>query len=301
MLIDKKEILFIINPNSGKKNPAWIIDQIKKVDPSINFVVTHNKQELESVFIDSLEKFKAFVAVGGDGTVHEIVRYLKNNKDKVLAIYPNGSGNGFANELFFGKNIKSLITDILRGETIDIDALNVNDNPCINILGLGFDSFIAHNFQNSTRGLRNYIFSTVKSVFQFKPFEASITTSEREINGTFLMVSVTNSRQYGNYAIASPKSIPNDGIFEIILVKPFPSYLYPVYICRMFLATLKDSKYIQYIKEAKSATIVSDYKKYHIDGDPYISDGSVKVSIHKNSVRVIRTKKNLMPCPEIKS
>lgn len=296
MQIDKSEILFIINPASGQRNPEKIIAKIKNDCPGIRYIVTRNKEELDSVFTLNPEKFKVFVAVGGDGTANEIARYLQNNKEKILAIYPNGSGNGFANELGFVKNFSSLLDDILRGETIDIDVLDVNGHPCINMMGLGFDSFVAHSFQQSSRGLKNYILSTLKSVFWFKPLEATITTaSGNELNGKFFMVSVANTRQYGNHAIASPTSLPNDGVFETILVSPFPVYLFPVFVWKMFTSKLKDSKYIRYIREAKSATIVSDYQKFHIDGEPFLGSGKMTVSICKNSLRVIRTKNNPIP------
>jgi YegS/Rv2252/BmrU family lipid kinase len=296
MQIDKSEILFIINPASGQRNPEKIIAKIKNDCPGIRYIVTRNKEELDSVFTLNPEEFKVFVAVGGDGTANEIARYLQNNKEKILAIYPNGSGNGFANELGFVKNFSSLLDDILRGETIDIDVLDVNGHPCINMMGLGFDSFVAHSFQQSSRGLKNYILSTLKSVFWFKPFEATITTaSGNELNGKFIMVSVANTRQYGNHAIASPTSLPNDGVFETILVRPFPVYLFPVFVWKMFTAKLKDSKYIRYIRETKAAIIVSDYQKYHIDGEPFLGSGKMSVSICKNSLRVIRTKNNPIP------
>lgn len=298
MQIDKSEIIFIINPASGQKNPGKIIRKIKTADPGIQYAVTRSKEDLDSLFRASSSKYKVFVAVGGDGTVNEIASYLINDSEKVLAIFPNGSGNGFANELGFTKDISSLIEDILVGKTIDVDVLDVNGHPCINMLGLGFDSFVAHGFHESSRGLRNYILASIKAVFGFKPIVATVVPSSgKEINGTFFMISVANTRQYGNNAIASPESIPNDGMFEAILVKPFPFYLFPTFIWKMFTATLKNSKYIQYIKETKSISIVSDYKKYHIDGDPYTGNGSLKISINKSCLKVIRTKNNLLAHP----
>lgn len=291
--IDKTEILFIINPNSGKKNPNRIIQQIKNVDSCISCIVTKDTKELERVLQHNIEKFKVFVAVGGDGTVNEIMKHLFNNKEKVLAVFPNGSGNGFANELNFNTNIKSLIDDIIKGETIFIDVLEVNNNKCINITGLGLDSFVAHDFQRcKDRGLKNYIISTIKSILLFKPFNAVITTSKNEISGKFQLISVANTRQFGNNFVLSPASKPNDGIFEIVLIKPFPIYFYPIFIVRMLLANLKDSQYINYIEESDSISISSEYKKYHVDGEPYLTEGILKIKMCKNSIQIIKTSHN---------
>lgn len=70
--IDKTEILFIINPNSGGMKSERIIEQIRNFDSNLSNVVTKDSGELEEIFRTNIEKFKAFVAVGGDGTVNAI-------------------------------------------------------------------------------------------------------------------------------------------------------------------------------------------------------------------------------------
>lgn len=293
--INKSEILFIINPNSGKKKTDKIIKQILNVDPNISFIVTNEKKELEKVFNNDIDKYKVFVAVGGDGTVNEIAKYLYFKKDKVLAVVPNGSGNGFANELYFNNNIKSLINDIINGEILNIDILEVNNNKCINVAGIGFDSFVAHNFQKSkNRGLKNYIYSTIQSFFQFKPFTALLTSSNFEIRDKFQMITIANTRQFGNNAIISPKSKPNDGEFEVVLVKVLPLYYYPIFVIRLFRGNLKESKYIKFLNVSDCLSITSDFKKYHVDGEPHLTEGLLNIKICKHSVKVIKTSQNTL-------
>lgn len=293
-LIKSSEILFIINPHSGKKNPEKIIRRIMNVDPTLSWVITNNPSDLENIFQNNTDQFKAIIAVGGDGTVNEISKYLINKKDQVMGVLPNGSGNGFAYELSFGSDIESLIAAIRKGETINVDVLDVNDHHCINIAGLGFDSHVAHKFQTSRRGLKNYILFTLQAIFTFKPFNASIHTSKTEIKGKFQMITIANTRQFGNQALISPASQPDDGVFEIVLVKPFSKFYFPVFIAKLYLGTLKDSRYIQYIYENESVTIESDYKKYHVDGEPLVMNGPLKISMSKNNIQIIKMPKGKM-------
>ena len=115
-----------------------------------------------------------------------------------------------------------------------------------------------------------------------------IVTSENEINGRFQMISIANTRQFGNNALISPKSRPDDGIFEIVMVKPFPFYYYPIFIIRLFLGNLKNSKYIRYISEKNPISIYSDFNKYHVDGDPYIFTGEMKIRMLDIKIKVVK-------------
>ena len=289
--IEIKDILLIINPNSGKKNASAIVRELNAIAPNLSTVITQSLKELETTFARDLEKYKAFVVYGGDGTVNEAIKYLQGRNDKVLAVIPAGSGNGFARELGFKTSLKSLISDIKKGESISIDLLSINDEYCINVAGSGFDSFVAHDFQKrSGRGIQNYILSTLKAIFQFQSFKANITVDNVKIEDKFLMISIANTRQFGNNAIISPLSIPNDGIFELVLVKPFPLLYYPIVAFRLITGLLKESKHISFIKVSKHVKIKSDLKTYHIDGEPKTFTDELNAEMLTNKIRVIKTK-----------
>lgn len=289
--MDEKDILIIINPNSGKKNVKKILEEIYSLNNSVAFVVTKNTGELEQVFRSGIEKYKAFIVAGGDGTVNETIHYLYGRNDKFLAVLPTGSGNGFSRELGFGNSLKSLIGDIKKGASLDIDVLSVNGNLCVNVAGLGLDSYVAHVFHNkSGRGLRNYIWSFIQSVFIFRPFSAKLAVDGAVTRGKFQMITIANSRQFGNHAVISPRSDPSDGIFEVVLVKPFPFYLYPVFIFKLFMGTLKNSRHIKYIEVRDSVSIESGFRQYHVDGEPKVFTGRLSVKMLKEKVRIIKTK-----------
>jgi len=291
--IENAEILFIINPNSGNKIYGHLIRRIRKADPGLTYFVTKNNETVKQVLDNNLEKFKVFIIIGGDGTVHDAARSLYNREDKILGVVPNGSGNGFAFELKFNRNIKSLLEDIHSGEIINLDVLKINDIECINIAGLGFDSYVAHRFNLAKiRGFISYFFVTIQSLFEFRPFNASILIDNKEIAGRFQMICFANNKQFGNNAFIAPYAKPNDRVFDIVLVKPFPFYFYPVFTLRMFMGRLSESKYIKYIKTSEEVILQADTNKIHIDGEPVLFDGPIHVRLGHKFLRVIRTKRN---------
>ncbi len=99
LTIENKDILFIINPNSGRKKAEILLKKIKEYSVDFSTIITTDKKDFKRVLNDKVEDYKLFVLVGGDGTVNSAVRFFLNIKDKIMAIYPAGSGNGFAREL----------------------------------------------------------------------------------------------------------------------------------------------------------------------------------------------------------
>ena len=120
MQIEAQDILFVINPNSGSQKPNAIIDGIKNSGHDIDYILTQNLEEFNELWIDKVCDYKVVVICGGDGSVNCTLKHLVANKDVILAVLPNGSGNGFARELGFTSDVANLISKILRGEIRNI-------------------------------------------------------------------------------------------------------------------------------------------------------------------------------------
>jgi diacylglycerol kinase (ATP) len=293
MTIANSEILFIINPNSGSRRYNHLIRRIVEIDQGLTYIITKQNETVKQLFDENLDKYKVFVVVGGDGTVHDAARYLYNREDKILGVIPNGSGNGFAYELGFTRNINSLLRDIHAGETLKLDVLELNGQECINIAGLGFDSYVAHRFgKGKTRGFLTYVIITIRAIFKFRAINASIVVDNKTISGRYQMICFANNKQFGNYALIAPFAKPNDGIFDIVLIKPLPFYLYADFVAKMFLGRLRDSKYLKYIKSGEEIIVSADSGEYQIDGEPVMFDGPVKIRISDKFLKVIRTGRN---------
>lgn len=294
IMLTTNDIIFIINPNSGKRKIAGIIKQIENFDEKLSYFITNSYDDFKSFLDNNISKYKVIVIVGGDGTINSAVNYLYNFPEKVMAVIPTGSGNGFARELGFDGNINTLINDILRNDKLNVDILEVNNKKFINIFGLGFDSHVAHVFdKRKKRGLWNYIISVFISIFQFKPVEAKISFANNEIKGKFNMIVVANTSQFGNNAHIAPFAKPNNNFYELVLIKPFPFYYYPIFVIKMMTKKLTNSKYIQYIKSNEDLLINADTNICHIDGEPIKFDGEINIKILEKKLRIVKTKKSL--------
>ena len=125
-----KEILFIINPNSGNKNGVDVIELIPKYLDKNKFkhsysLTTHQKHAIEIAAKAAKDNIDIVVAVGGDGLVNEVFQSLVNT-NVAFSIIPKGSGNGIARSLGVNINIKTALKNINNLKSKKIDTVTFN-------------------------------------------------------------------------------------------------------------------------------------------------------------------------------
>jgi len=286
--------LFILNPYAGIPPVKFIItEELKRRRDELSLFKSLSIDESGTLIRQNFEKYDVFVAAGGDGTVHTVANQLVGS-NKLLGVLPIGSGNGFAKELGFRPQIRSLLQDIEKNECFNIDVININNDLCLNVAGVGLDSFVAHSFDKlKTRGFWSYVGVTILNFIKLRPFHVAIKISGEEIISEDLFVlTVANTRQFGNNAFIAPDAVPNDGMLDIIMIRPFPKILFPIFIYRLFAKRLNKSKYFTHIKTEKEVTISTDETRFHIDGEPVTICGDAIIKIKKKALKVLKTRHN---------
>ena len=291
-LTGEKRSLFILNPHAGVIPVKLIISrELQRRKNELSYFKSLSINESGSHIKQSFNEYDVFVAAGGDGTVRSVAAELVGS-NKILGVLPMGSVNGFAKELGFRTNIRSLLKDIKKAESHRIDVIRINDKLCLNVAGVGLDSFVAHSFDKlKTRGFWSYVWAILVNFIKLRPVHVEIKLAgEDQISADLFDLTIANTRQFGNNAYIAPDARPDDGIIDIVMISPFPKILVPVFAYRLMRGTLKNSKYVRYLKTDKSFTIYTDETRFHIDGEPVEITGDVVVSIKQNNLRVLRTK-----------
>ncbi len=290
---NRSKPLFIINPDSGVAPVNYFVSLGLDLHKQITVVKSLSKDDTESIITRNFDNHDVFVAAGGDGTVHTVATRLIDT-EKILGVLPLGSGNGFAREFGFKINVNSLLSSVRKSEFMPVDVLEVNGNMCLNVAGIGLDSFVAHSFNDlKLRGFFPYLWLTFKTFIQLKPFPVTIWCGEEKIiSDDLFVVTVANTRQFGNNAFIAPDARPNDGIIDMVLIKPFPKIFGPVFVLRLFTKRINRSKYVRHIKTDKEIIIETLETRMHIDGEPLKSEGRVIVRIKRAALKVLKTPGN---------
>jgi YegS/Rv2252/BmrU family lipid kinase len=291
---NNNKALFILNPDAGVQPVNFILSkELDRRKNELTCLKSLSVIETELLVKENLNNHNIFIAAGGDGTVHSVASKLVGS-EKILGVLPLGSGNGFAKEFGFTLNLRSLLCDIKKADSVDIDVIEINGKLCLNVAGIGLDSFVAHSFNNlKLRGFLPYVWLTLKTFLQLRPFHVTIKCGGEEIVSEKLFVlTIANTRQFGNNAFIAPDARPNDGIIDIVLIKPFPKVLGPVFIYRLFTKRINKSKYVKHIKTDKEIVIQTDETRFHIDGEPFDISGKVVIRIKRKVLKVLKTAHN---------
>ena len=168
-----KNIAFIINPISGSKEtqnakrklPKLIMQTLDSTQWLPNIMFTeHPGHATDLAHQYARMGFDAVVAVGGDGTVNEVARGLRDT-NTALGIIPMGSGNGFARHLNIPIRPQKALEMINHSEPISVDYGLANGRLFISTCGTGFDALIADHFAASNkRGFITYFQNVIKDI-----------------------------------------------------------------------------------------------------------------------------------------
>jgi len=284
--------LFVINPNSGNGVAG-------KLEPSIRQWIEANNIEAEIIKTTGVgnaremvsKKFTDFstvVAVFGDGTVSEVGSALVNSKC-TLGILPCGSGNGLARQLNYPSNPIHALQQLSKASVLSMDTLEVNGKICLNVVGIGFDGYIAAEFGRSgKRGLSGYITTTIGALSRLKEFEYECEASEVRHNSKATIVVISNGSQYGNNAYLDPASDVGDGKFELIGISCNGVLDAAKLIYRSFRKKLMGSHLVKGMPNQKEVSLkLSAMQPYHIDGEPIGQEMNFSIRIKPQSLSVM--------------
>lgn len=287
-----KHLVFIINPRSGverqKAIQQAIDDRLDKEQFTYEIVHTQYAKHGTELAKEAADKGAyAVVAVGGDGSVNDIVAGLIGT-GTALAIIPKGSGNGMARTMDIPLKEHAAIDIINKGNTIMMDIGYANDRPFISNAGVAFDALISKKFAKSVRrGFAIYSWLVTRYMWTYKEWEWTLTIDGKELKEKAFIISVANGKQFGyNFQIA-PGASWTDGLFDIVVIKKFPKLLGGALVLRAMNGTITDSPFVEHFQGKEVTVSHPKLKLMQTDGDAHDCASEIKFRIDKRAQKVI--------------
>lgn len=293
MLMKDKNILFVINPTSGRQDNDNLLEFIKEKAHKykFNYKITETTGENDQQRIKNyIQKYdpNIVIAAGGDGTVNLVAQVLIHT-NIVLGILPLGSANGMAVELGMPLRINNALESILTASSKNIDILEINNQYIsLHLSDIGMNARIIKRFEKEgVRGLYGYAKQFFKELRKPKRFYCTITLDGQTYTEKTLMVVLANATTYGTRAVVNPTGKLDDEKFEIVIIKPYPKW----YIFKMFLAFFTGNlDKLRKVKILQGKDCKIEFSKPHelqIDGDLVGEQREVVAKILKHALKIL--------------
>jgi diacylglycerol kinase (ATP) len=213
---------YIINPASGggkiNKVQDKLKDRLKELGIAGEFVKSTGAGDIPKLTKMAIERgYKTLVAVGGDGTINEIINAI-GNSGIVLGIIPLGSTNELANML--GIPDWQTACNILAARKIEeVDLGIINDNVFVTSASIGFDNVVfglKRNMPSGAFGNFSYLTKLSAAIRGFKPVHLTLDFDNKyTVETDCFNFSLSNS---AFYQFLPRVTKPQDNMLDAILV-----------------------------------------------------------------------------------
>lgn len=163
------------------------------------------------------------IAMGGDGTLHEVLNGIEDIKKCTLGLIPIGSGNDFAQAAGISLNPAVAAATIAFRAPSCVDYIQLeNGLRSINAIGMGMDVYVTQRAIDKAakkNGRKNYFSAFLKSLKSYECTKMKISWDDGEEKEFFgLVACVGNGVQFGGGIKLFPQAKINDGYLDLVII-----------------------------------------------------------------------------------
>ena len=260
----KTDWYFIVNPRagSGKTMSEWVPVENKLLKFGIKFITAltdHKKHATQLAMEAAAAGYRRIVAVGGDGSVHEVLCGIGQfcdstgtpTEDFTLGVMPIGSGNDWIKSIGVPHDFDKILEMIRSESTGTMDFVRVVGSGgkvsyMANIGGTGFDSHVCSRVnmqkEGGKRGKLIYLNALRHTVTHLSPVNLKVIADGNTVHeGPCYSIALGNGCFSGSGMRQVPKADMNDGLLDYMIVPKMPVKSILVQLPRLFNGTVNES------------------------------------------------------------
>lgn len=287
----QRTMMLIINPISGNGHKEGLAEKIAaRLAPAgiaLEVRETACRGDATTLAREAIDRnFDAVLACGGDGTVNETARAVRDT-GMTMGIIPAGSGNGLARHLAIPVDPILSLDVILENHREDCDYGTVNGQPFFCTFGIGYDAAVSDRFANSgRRGKVSYLRSAIEEFMHFQHERYTLNVDGELITDDAFLVACCNASQYGNNAYIAPQASLTDGMLDLMIIRK-ASVIETVMAGIDLMAGMIDRNRLIEPRRMKTCVIERDTPgPAHLDGEPVQLGTRLEIQCHPRALRL---------------
>ncbi len=290
--------VLVVNPHSGKKQSLQILKSVKPLFDSaqmdLRIIETasagHAKEVAERL---DFAEYDGFLALGGDGTFHEVVNGMFGRRDgqKIpLGIIPGGSGNSFLHDLGLVDPITATKAIISGGTRFVDTAKIVTKNTVlysINLIGWVLVTDVGKRAEQLRwLGPSRYTVSSIIEIFLKKNRNATLVIDDTTFVDNYTFIVACNSVHVGKGMKMAPKAKLDDGLIDLIVVESDITRRRLLSVLpKLFDGSHIEEPEVKYYQASAFSLITDTEDILNIDGE-MIGNTPIDVKMLKNAVEL---------------
>ncbi|MCJ7702473.1 MAG: diacylglycerol kinase family lipid kinase [Anaerolineales bacterium] len=284
----------IVNPTSGRGTGERSIPHIKAYFESagLTFDLVRTERPWHAAELAqqaAVDGYDVVVSAGGDGTANEVINGLMAAKESgssaaAMGVLCVGRGNDFAFSMGIPTDLEAGFQTLIEDhrQVIDIGRVTGGLFPegryFGNGVGIGFDAVVGFEALKlkHLHGFTSYIVGALKTIFlYFKAPMVRVIQDGNEITLPALMVSIMNGIRLGGGFMMAPQGAPDDGVFDVTLVRQVSRPQMFALITRFMAGTQAEHEAVQTSRVIKlKATALNGVLPAHADGETLCVEGT---------------------------
>lgn len=274
--MNRKKVLVLINPNSGKKNSKESVLDVLNVFSANNYqmeiYLSQKPMDVTHYIEENGERFDVVAVFGGDGTLNEATNGLMKLKHKpVISYFPTGTMNDFGTNFGLTNDMKQCANIACAGHVESFDVGKMNSRYFNYVAGFGAFCNVSYETKQELKkqiGNLAYIIKALHEIPNLHPYHVKMNLDGKVFEKDLMFGLIINGNRVAGFEmVEQADNTFKDGLFDIILVEHTPN---PLELYNYPLGVLHPELNMKYVEryQAKSIIIESQEKlAWTLDGE----------------------------------
>lgn len=312
---DKKEVwLVVVNvfAASRKAGSVWKKAAVMLEQAGIRYTARFTGGQDNAIAISrkaAAEGYRRFLAVGGDGTVHDVLNgiaeyvYLPDTEgtvisDFTLGVLPVGSGNDWVRSTGISLDLRTATTLIASAHTGKQDVVRVTAGDTVsymaNVGGVGLDArvceIVNRKKEQGRRGKKLYVSALFYCIRHRTPVHARIVCDGKDVfDGKYLSIAFGVGKYSGGGMRQTPLAVLGDGLLDVTVIPDIPLLTIAKEVPKLFTGTFHT---VDVLTQARCREVVvlpeteADAEPVEVDGE-VVGRAPVRMEVMPDQINVI--------------
>ena len=304
----------IVNPKAGRGHGRRDWPEIMKLieKAGLDYSVSFSERKYHAIELAKTavsEGYRKFIAVGGDGTLHEVLNGICSQsevpgKELTLAVIPVGTGNDWGKMNGIPDAYEGAVEIIKEGncqlqDIAEVQSVKAGKNHLrymLNIGGLAFDANVCHHYDrykmDGLGGKKLYIRSLFKAFFGYTSRRLHIETDGKLFyDGKVFSTALGIGKYSGGGMIQTPEASPTDGLIDITVYRKIPKIVIVFNLARLYRGTIFNMSKVIHTKAKEISITSSPESRVEVDGEA-VGVTPVNIKILPLAINIVRNKEN---------